>query len=134
MIIVDASRLIHQLQFEIRSDKMHKFVSSLFGFSAVVIFILQLHVNGVCATTTHKSIEQTTHYETVLSVHVTLLRSEERETVHGHVSCQLMHRAPFEDVNPHFIIKDHMNWDVTSEWYRHDSLRFYKCTTEVVLQ
>ncbi|XP_039291468.1 uncharacterized protein LOC120353052 [Nilaparvata lugens] len=118
---------------------MHKIVSLLFGFSAVVIFILQLHVNGVCAR--YMEIKQPLDVQLGYNVEITLLPPEDpskTKFVHGDVRCDLMDNIPYADALPHFSITtkisrvNPVSVNKTGSWYLADDhpLTFYKCTTQ----
>ncbi|XP_039294244.1 uncharacterized protein LOC120353668 [Nilaparvata lugens] len=112
---------------------MHKFVSSLFGFSAVVIFILQLHVNGVCAR--HITFKQPRDVEKGIDVVITLLPPEDSsrtQVIRSNPTCVRMSGSPHDKATPRFSIKANNGDDLTERWelaYEHPT-SFHKCTTE----
>ncbi|XP_039294233.1 uncharacterized protein LOC111053061 isoform X2 [Nilaparvata lugens] len=109
---------------------MHKFVSSLFGFSAVVIFILQLHCNGVNAGVL--TIQQPSSDIKGIEATIKLLPAEypsNTKYVHEEVSCYPT-KDPGYDACPRFKIENlSFSTDITNKW-KLSVLHYYVCTTK----
>ncbi|XP_039294243.1 uncharacterized protein LOC111047660 isoform X3 [Nilaparvata lugens] len=107
---------------------MHKFVSSLFGFSAVVIFILQLHVDEVCAR--NMTIDQPRFRVPGFKVELTLLPPRvppKTREVQGTLRCApTVGGSGNNAVLPHFRIITMIGQDITNRW--HPQLKLFKCT------